>query len=599
MKKLLTLFLITMLALTGDVWAQRISSYTDDPSPTSDDLLVTVDDPSTNPVNKKVTLGNLYGATKTLTNTTYNTAGTGNVFTINGTAVTTGIPVSVGGTGLTGALDDNLMVGNGTTWQSKALVDCDDEDGNHLNYDASTNTFSCGTSTNSDGTFDTLTVEGVTTVSELNVQGPLTYVGGHQTIGFKNTSVTENSFEIDGNDGDDGVLRFMSVNNTNNGIMDIDLEGTAGAVVFEFPTSTNPSKAFTAITKTVFDSHLQSTSGNFGGASHGVSWTITDDVVSSYNLDDNAANTTVADGVGSNTGTAFANTSTITTTGKLGTGSITFVGSSNQFINLGSDASLKFADDFSVSLWVNPGSSSTARYIIGNRSAAGNNAGWEIFTDAAGTFPRINLDDDGATTISLSASSNIETSGTWHHLVMVVEGASLKLYVNGVSEGTQNIDITGDYSTNAGNMYIGSSPMRASGGISFTGEIDQVVFVGRAITATEVAFLYNSGTGTISTSGSIGSTAGMGAIVATTTWNSTQGLGDDESQTGDLGIGGKLEVDGIIYADAGIIPRHVTADPCSSGQPEGLIFWNTTANEHCACDGTNDVRIKDYTTACF
>src|SRR5680860_402206 len=42
--------------------------------------------------------------------------------------------------------DDVLVVGNGTTFDSKVLTDCTDTAGNHLNYDAATNTFSCGTS---------------------------------------------------------------------------------------------------------------------------------------------------------------------------------------------------------------------------------------------------------------------------------------------------------------------------------------------------------------------------------------------------------------------------------------------------------------------
>jgi hypothetical protein len=62
------------------------------------------------------------------------------------TGVTGTLPVVNGGTNLTAALDDNLMVGNGTTWQSKTLPTCADTSGNHLNYDATTNTFSCGTS---------------------------------------------------------------------------------------------------------------------------------------------------------------------------------------------------------------------------------------------------------------------------------------------------------------------------------------------------------------------------------------------------------------------------------------------------------------------
>jgi hypothetical protein len=56
------------------------------------------------------------------------------------------LAVANGGTNLTAAADDNVMVGNGTTWQSKALTTCTDTAGQHLNYDASTNVFSCGVS---------------------------------------------------------------------------------------------------------------------------------------------------------------------------------------------------------------------------------------------------------------------------------------------------------------------------------------------------------------------------------------------------------------------------------------------------------------------
>lgn len=42
--------------------------------------------------------------------------------------------------------DDAVLVGTGTTTASKAIPDCDDSAGQHLNYDTTTNAFSCGTS---------------------------------------------------------------------------------------------------------------------------------------------------------------------------------------------------------------------------------------------------------------------------------------------------------------------------------------------------------------------------------------------------------------------------------------------------------------------
>lgn len=66
---------------------------------------------------------------------------------------------------------------------------------------------------------------------------------------------------------------------------------------------------------------------------------------------------------------------------------------------------------------------------------------------------------------------------------------------------------------------------------------------------------------------------------------------------GNVGIGtinpiSKLEVNGLIT------PDKVTADPCTSGQ-EGAIFYNDTSNYWCGCNGTDDVKLTDNTTACF
>ena len=54
----------------------------------------------------------------------------------------------------------------------------------------------------------------------------------------------------------------------------------------------------------------------------------------------------------------------------------------------------------------------------------------------------------------------------------------------------------------------------------------------------------------------------------------------------------KLEVNGLI------VPDKVTADPCTAGQ-EGAIFYNDTSDYWCGCNGTNDVKLTDNTTACF
>lgn len=67
------------------------------------------------------------------------------------------LEVARGGTNLTASADDNVMVGNATTWESKAVPDCDTAATSKLLYDTATNTFSCGTDQTSAGGVTTLT----------------------------------------------------------------------------------------------------------------------------------------------------------------------------------------------------------------------------------------------------------------------------------------------------------------------------------------------------------------------------------------------------------------------------------------------------------
>lgn len=80
-------------------------------------------------------------------------AGTG--LTLGGTSsapslsLTSPVTYNLGGTGQTTAPDDDVLVGTGTAWGLKALPNCADSGGNHLNYVTSTNTFSCGSTSGS------------------------------------------------------------------------------------------------------------------------------------------------------------------------------------------------------------------------------------------------------------------------------------------------------------------------------------------------------------------------------------------------------------------------------------------------------------------
>jgi hypothetical protein len=97
--------------------------------------------------------GNATSATTATTATTANAGDSATAFFTTGA-----IEVARGGTGAAPGADDQVLVADSTsaaTWRS--IGDCVDTGGNHLNYTAATNTFSCGTSGGGSG--DSVRVE--------------------------------------------------------------------------------------------------------------------------------------------------------------------------------------------------------------------------------------------------------------------------------------------------------------------------------------------------------------------------------------------------------------------------------------------------------
>jgi hypothetical protein len=70
--------------------------------------------------------------------------------------------VANGGTNLSAAADDNVMVGNGTTWQTKPVNDCDGPT-SAITYDTTTNAWGCNTITAGTASLNHLSTLGVIT----------------------------------------------------------------------------------------------------------------------------------------------------------------------------------------------------------------------------------------------------------------------------------------------------------------------------------------------------------------------------------------------------------------------------------------------------
>jgi hypothetical protein len=100
---------------------------------------------------------------------------------------------------------------------------------------------------------------------------------------------------------------------------------------------------------------------------------------------------------------------------------------------------------------------------------------------------------DGATLTYFGSPPGINT---WVHLVATYDGVTLRLYQNGVAAGTRAVT----YAFTVGNMQMG---VFGASYYPHKGLVDDPCMWSRALDASEVASLYNSGSGIETMTGSL------------------------------------------------------------------------------------------------
>ena len=185
---------------------------------------------------------------------------------------------------------------------------------------------------------------------------------------------------------------------------------------------------------------------------------------------------------------------------------IDFEKGSSQYLEASSTSALDATDGstaFSISMWVKPESQSVS--ALANK---GDN-GFILKTDFSGNVTFI----VGTSTVNVQCNAGADWSntpldlGTWVHLVFTYDGSAttggIKAYVNGSDDDRNHWKAasfgTGTSTSNSDPFLIGAAKANhavlAGGNQStFDGKIDEVSYWGKAISASEVSEIYNSGT---------------------------------------------------------------------------------------------------------
>jgi hypothetical protein len=232
-----------------------------------------------------------------------------------------------------------------------------------------------------------------------------------------------------------------------------------------------------------------------------------------------------------NTGTLSGSTLPAWTSGKLGYG-LTF-NNSPSYVSVADASSLEPAA-ITVAAWVNPSSLPDWATVAMKTTSDSWNDGFGLAHYQGGNGINFFINN-----YSTNEASGTLSLNTWSYVVGTYDGSNIKLYINGVLVSSAAYSTLINNSSNV--LRIGSGTNNTGAAYPWIGALDEVRIYNRALTATEVAGLYQSGLAKINVSQSPGTLAN-GLVGwwtmdgADTVWSSaTAGSEMDRSGNGNTG----------------------------------------------------------------
>ena len=221
-------------------------------------------------------------------------------------------------------------------------------------------------------------------------------------------------------------------------------------------------------------------------------------------MNDNLATTNVINtGSTGNDGTANANTSALSTTGKLPVGTplgFQFDGAVNGTrVNVDSDIGIKTNVTGAFSFWANP-TAGLQNSLIFTLAHTVNDIGISIRMNGTGNLI-FSIQDTGPVTDITVTTDTALTASVWTHVVISQDGVDIKFYYDGVLQGKTVSIGTGsewfnDMSAAADTMAVGGENAAFTATPSFDGILDDFRYYQNELSQAQVDLIYNSGAGT-------------------------------------------------------------------------------------------------------
>lgn len=142
-----------------------------------------------------------------------------------------------------------------------------------------------------------------------------------------------------------------------------------------------------------------------------------------------------------------------------------------------------------LSAWVKRSGIGSQQFIIGKGRAASISNNYYILQFTASNLLNLTLADT-TTVYSVSSNSTITDTNSWHHIVGTWDGATMRLFINGIQD-KNTAAFTGPLDVDNDDLTIGNRGVFFNR--PFHGILDEVRIYNRAITSSEIKAQYDAG----------------------------------------------------------------------------------------------------------
>ncbi len=163
----------------------------------------------------------------------------------------------------------------------------------------------------------------------------------------------------------------------------------------------------------------------------------------------------------------------------------------DDYVDCGNDSSLQITGELSLSAWVKVSASASGASVIIAKDNLGLRC-FDLFAIGSARTPRFLIWNSNSA-YGVNATTDIKDN-LWHHVVGVFSPSnSLKIYVDGVLEGTNSRSIPSSIDNDSVNVTIGGILSSSTIFFPYLGNIDEVSVFDTELSQSDVTSIYNGG----------------------------------------------------------------------------------------------------------